>query len=100
MASAASLGSDRIHKESVSKERSVLLLMCQALYQGQDVPACSENMCGPWSSSFSQRSLPEEIGTKDTDSYEIMFAEANDLVTATSRPALHSDFPISASLQC
>lgn len=68
VASAASLGSDRIHKESVSKERSVLLLMCQALYPGQDVPACSENMCGPRSSSFSQRSLPAEIRTKDTDS--------------------------------
>lgn len=83
--------------QSVSKERSVLLLMCQALQQGQDVPACSENMCGPWTVFFPQRSPPAEIGTKDTDSQEIIFAGANDLVTAASRPSLHSDSPISTS---
>lgn len=97
VASTASLGFCRIHRESVSKERSVLLLMCQALQQGQDVPACSENMCGPWTVFFPQRSPPAEIGTKDTDSQEIIFAGANDLVTAASRPSLHSDSPISTS---
>lgn len=48
-------------------------------------------------SLFPQRSLPAEIGTKDTDSQEITFAGANDLVTTASRPSLHSDFPVSAS---
>lgn len=54
-------------------------------------------MCGPWTVFFPQRSPPAEIGTKDTDSQEIIFAGANDLVTAASRPSLHSDSPISTS---
>lgn len=40
--------------------------------------------------------LPVEIRTKDINSQE-MFAGANDLIIAASRPLLHSDFPISAS---
>lgn len=43
------------------------------------------------------RSLPAEIRTKDTDNHAIIFAGPNDLVIGTSRPSLHSDFPISAS---
>lgn len=41
--------------------------------------------------------MPGEIGTKDTDSQEIVFAGANDLVRATIRPSLRSGFPTSAS---
>lgn len=54
-------------------------------------------MCGPWTVFFPQRSLHAEIRTKDTDSQEIVFAGASDLVTAANRPSVNSDFPISAS---
>lgn len=54
-------------------------------------------MCGPRTDSFPKSSLSVEIQTKETNSQEIIFAGANDLVIAESRPSLHPDFLISAS---